>query len=111
MAVVRRIFPMVAIEGATTHSVVRTLECEGVPNPGRGRYWYTRLIKRLILDDVYKPHSFEEVVEMVTPGVAARLDPEKLYGIWWFNRRRTTTQVAVAGPKGREYRKRSRVRS
>jgi hypothetical protein len=40
----------------------------------------------------------------------ARLDPHGLYGIWWFNRRRTTTtQVAVAGPEGREYRKKSSV--
>jgi site-specific DNA recombinase len=34
MAVVRRIFRMVAVEGKTTHSVARTLEREGVPNPG-----------------------------------------------------------------------------
>jgi hypothetical protein len=46
----------------------------------------------------------------VAPEVAARLDPEGLYGIWWFNRRRTaTTQVAVAGPEGKEYKKKSSV--
>lgn len=110
MAVVRRIFRMVAVEGKTTHGVARTLELEGVPNPGGGRYWYKRLIKRFVLDDVYRPHTLQEVAEHVAPEVAARLDPEKLYGVWWFNRRRTaTTQVAVAGPGGREYKRKSRT--
>jgi site-specific DNA recombinase len=110
MAVVRRIFRMVAVEGKTTHSVARTLEREGVPNPGGGRYWYKRRIKTMILDDVYRQRTFQEVAALVAPEVAARLDPDKLYGIWWFNRRRTTTtQVAVSGPEGREYKKKSSV--
>ena len=110
MAVVRRIFRMVAVEGETTHSVARTLEREGVPNPGGGRYWYKRRIKTMIVDDVYRPRTFQEVAVLVAPEVTARLDPDKLYGIWWFNRRRTTTtQVAVSGPEGREYKKKSSV--
>jgi site-specific DNA recombinase len=110
MALVRRIFHMVAIEGVNTHGVARTLEREGVPNPGGGRYWYKHLIKRFILDDVYKPHSFEEISGLVAPEVAARLNSGELYGVWWFNRRRTTTtQLAVAGSEGREYKRRSRV--
>jgi site-specific DNA recombinase len=110
MVVVRRIFRMVAVEGKTTHGIARTLEREGVPNPGGGRYWYKRRIKMMILDDVYRPRTLPEVDALVAPEVAARLDPDKLYGIWWFNRRRTTTtQVAVAGPEGREYKKKSSV--
>jgi site-specific DNA recombinase len=38
MAVVRRIFRMVA-EGRSLNSIKRTLELEGVPAPGGGRYW------------------------------------------------------------------------
>ena len=39
-----------------------------------------------------------------------RLDPEKRYGIWWFNRRRTKTyQEAVDGPDGRRYKKRAKI--
>jgi len=110
MAVVRRIFRMVSAEGVSTHVVARTLEREGVPNPGGGRYWYKRVVKRFILDDVYKPHTFQEVAGIVAPEVVASLDPDELYGIWWFNRRRTTaTQVAVAGPGGREYKRKSHV--
>ena len=110
MAVVRRIFRMVAAEGKTTHAVTRALELEGVPNPSGGRYWYKKLVKAFLLDDVYKPHSFEEVAALVSPEVAARLDPDIRYGLWWFNRRRTaTTQVAVQGREGREYKRKSRV--
>jgi len=110
MAVVRRIFRMVAVEGKTTHGVARTLEREGVPNPGGGRYWYKSRIKTMILDDVYRPRTMPEVAALVAPDVAARLDPDGLYGVWWFNRRRTTTtQVAINGPEGREYKRRSHV--
>jgi Recombinase len=109
MAIVRLIFRMVAVEGASTHRVARILDLEGITNPGGGRYWYKRLIKRFILDDV-KPHSVEETAAMISPEVAASLDPERRYGIWWFNRRRTTTtQIAVAGPEGREYKKKNRI--
>src|SRR5215210_1862898 len=110
MAVLRRIFRMVAVEGMTVYGVARTLEREDVPNPGGDRYWYKGRIKTMILDDVYKPRTLQEVAALVAPDVAARLDPGKLNGIWWFNRRRTTTtQVAVAGPEGREYKRKSSV--
>lgn len=49
---------------------------------------------------------------MVSPEVAARLDPERHYGIWWFNRRRTSqTQVSEPNPDGdgRVYRKVGKV--
>jgi hypothetical protein len=48
------------VRASSTHGVARTLEREGVPNPCGGRYWYKRLIKKFILDDVYRPHTFQE---------------------------------------------------
>ena len=40
--------------------------------------------------------------------VAARLDPQKRYGIWWFNwRRQRRTQVSENGTGGRTYRQRT----
>jgi hypothetical protein len=42
----------------------------------------------MIFNDLYRSHSFEEVKDNVPPEVAARLDPHKSYGIWWYNRRR-----------------------
>ena len=66
------------------------------------------------MDDVYKPHTYEEMRALVeagqlAPDVFARLDPDKRYGIWWFNRRRTRrTQVAEVGTDGeRVYKKKS----
>ncbi len=52
------------------------------------------------MDDVYRPRPREELQAMVEAGqmsadVFGRLHPEKRYGIWWFNRRRTRrTQVS-----------------
>lgn len=66
-----------------------------------------RVIKNCIVDDVYKPHTFEEIEELVAPEVAARLDLEKSYGVWWYNRRQVkTTQVSETGPEGKRYAKR-----
>ena len=110
MAVVRRVFRMVGVEGVTINGVRRALEAEGVPNPSGGRYWDKMFLKRSILDDVYKPHTFDEVSELVTPEVASRLDPEKHYGVWWFNRRRTAVErYSEAGPDGRVYKRRHKI--
>ena len=111
MAVVRRIFEMVALEGKTLHGVKKVLDREGVPTPSGARYWGNRFIRSVILDDVYKPHSSEEVRPLVAPEVAALLDPEKRYGVWNYNVvRRRTRQVAEIGPDGsRTYAKRSKT--
>jgi hypothetical protein len=45
----------------------------------------------------------------VSAEVAARLDAERHYGIWWFNRERITRkQVVEEGPNGKRYRRRSK---
>jgi site-specific DNA recombinase len=106
MRVVRRIFGMVGEEAMPIRAVARTLEREMVSTPNGGRYWRTQTIRDIVFDDCYRPHAFGEVANMVSPEVAARLDPGKSYGISWYNRRRVTTrQVAEDGPDGRRYRK------
>jgi site-specific DNA recombinase len=108
MRVVERIFRMIGVEGATIHAVKRAFEEEGLKTPGGGRYWNEPFIKSRVLDDVYRPHSFEEIRELVLPEVAVRLDPEKHYGVWWYNRRRQRrVQVSEAGQDGRRYRHRT----
>ena len=43
---------------------------------------------------------------MTTPEVAGRLDQNKRYGVWWFNRERILRkQIAESSPNGRLYRK------
>src|SRR5215211_3128966 len=114
MAVVRRIFVMVA-DGLPLNAVVERLTREGVELPfsryrGVKRWNATFIRNGIIGDDVYRPHTFEEISTLVSGEVASRLDPHKSYGIWWFNRRRSkTTQVSVPdGYGGRRYKQRVR---
>jgi hypothetical protein len=59
-----------------------------VATPNNAKFWSTASIREIIAEDVYKPHTFDEMQQLVTPQVAAQLDPEKRYDIWWYNRRR-----------------------
>jgi len=109
MRVVRRIFRMVASEGCTMNAVFKTFERERIPTPGGGKSWDRAFFRVAILDDVYRPHTYEEVKELVSPEVAARLDREQLYGIWWYNRLRVRTrQVSEPSESGRRYRRQAR---
>ena len=104
MRVVRRIFRQMA-ESQTLHGIKRSLEREGVSPPEGGRYWNMTFLRSVALSDVYRPHTYAEIEELVTPEVAARLDEEKLYGVFWYNRARATRKrISNLGPDGREYR-------
>jgi site-specific DNA recombinase len=74
MRTVRRVVAM-AVEGMPVHGIKRTLDAEGVPTPSGGPYWHCGAIETFITDDVYKPHTYSEIQEMVAPAVAARLGP------------------------------------
>ena len=109
MATVRRIFHMIGVEGMSHNAVMRALEREGVPTPAGGKHWDRSFFRACVLDDMYRPHSFEEVEAVVAPEVAARLDKSECYGIWWFNRLKSQTkQVSEASESGRRYRKETR---
>jgi site-specific DNA recombinase len=106
---VRRIFSMVGAEGYAMNAVYKTFERERIPTPGGGKRWDRAFFRVAILDDVYRPHTYEEVKELVSPDVAARLDRGQLYGIWWYNRLRVRTrQVSEPSKNGRRYRKEAR---
>jgi site-specific DNA recombinase len=106
---VRRIFRMVGTEGHSLNAVYKTFERERIPTPGGGKRWDRAFFRIAILDDVYKPHTFEEVEALVSPEVAARPDPEQLYGLWWYNRLRVQTrQVSEPSENGRRYRREAR---
>jgi predicted site-specific integrase-resolvase len=88
-------------EGELTDGIFDQLgmyvEQERIPTPGGGKCWDRAFFRVAILDDVYRPHTYKEVMELVSPEVATRLDPEQLYGIWWYNRLRVRTRQ-VSGP-------------
>jgi site-specific DNA recombinase len=115
MRVVRRIFRMIGSDRRTLYGVKRGLEREGIPTPSGLRSWHIKCIRNYLLEDVYKPHRREEIGAMVEAGqmsasVAAGLNPDECYGIWWFNRRRTRrTQVSALAANGeRTYKKNGR---
>ena len=106
MAVVRRVFEMV-VSGAPIWEVKTTLEAEGVSTPKGGKQWSPTTLREMIQDDCYKPHTVEELIEMVPAKVVASLNPEKRYGVFWYGRRRIKLkQVAEIGSDGkRRYRR------
>jgi len=106
MPMMRSVFRMVGEERMSLHGVKRALEAEGVRAPNGGRFWNTNTIRDIVLDDCYRPHSYEEIEELVSPQVAATLNKSRSYGVCWYNRRRIETrQVAEDTPEGRRYRR------
>jgi site-specific DNA recombinase len=106
MEVVRRIFHLVGAEGRTPGSLARVMERQGVLTPRGAKRWDRTFFRECILADIYKPHSFDELRAVLSAEATSRLDPDKRYGLWWFNRRGVKTgQVAETGPDGRHYRK------
>lgn len=106
LPVVRRMFYVVGVEGLPMHRVKKLFDSEGISPPKRGRYWSKQFIRSRIMDDAYKPHTFDEVKKLVSSEVAAKLEPEKNYGIWWYNVRRTIAKQ-IAETDGRRYRRRA----
>ncbi len=106
MRLVRRVFRMIGEEGMTIRAVARRLDEEDIPTPGGGKFWDRAILRQWILDDSYRPHTFEEVKDLVAPGVADKLDPGGRYGILWWGRRGVKTkQVSEPTRDGRRYRK------
>jgi DNA invertase Pin-like site-specific DNA recombinase len=90
MANVRRIFEMMVYDGAGLKTVRREFMNSRVPNPsGKLLPWSTTTIKGIVLDDVYKPHTVEEIAPLLPSGVAAKLDADKVYGISWAGRKKS----------------------
>lgn len=111
MTIVRRIFHMVGVESMSHNAIMRVFEREGVPTPAGGKKWDRSFFPRCINDDVYKPHTYEEVAAKVSPNVAAKLDPDELYGLWCFNRLASKTrQVSERGENGNGRRYKRQVR-
>jgi site-specific DNA recombinase len=112
MPIVRLIFEMIGAEGKSLWAVKKILEREGVPTPSGARYWSQAFLRICVHNDAYRPHPYEEVVDLVSEEVAAKLDPERSYGVWWYGKQRhVQKQLSTIGPDGeRSYRKSKRSR-
>jgi site-specific DNA recombinase len=84
MIMVRRIFRMVGAEGMTLNAARCALKREGIPTPSGRRVWSRQYLRNCIYDDTYLSHTFEEIAQLVTPEVAASLEPSRKYGVWWY---------------------------
>src|ERR671910_1337637 len=104
MEIVRRIFYMAGVEKTTIYAIRQDLERRGLKTPSGKADWDPNFIRGFLVNDLYKPHIFEEIRQIVSPEVAARLDPEARYGVWWSGRKAFERKlVAKNGPDGRHY--------
>src|ERR687885_415636 len=54
------------------------------------QYWSASVLRRMVDDDVYRPHSRADIESLVdeglmTPEVAGKLDKTVSHGIYWWN--------------------------
>jgi Recombinase zinc beta ribbon domain/Recombinase len=101
------IFDLIAEERISIHQSKLRLQAEGVPTPSGGTRWSMKTIRDVVLDPVYEAHAYDELATMVSPEVAATLDPGGRYGLVYYGRRKVSTkQVSEPdGNGGRRYRK------
>jgi hypothetical protein len=85
MVVAEKVFRLAA-DGLGTSAIQSHLYHENIASPKGKRSWQRSFIKRLVMSDIYLPHTYEETAELVSAEMAARLDPAKEYGIRWWNR-------------------------
>jgi hypothetical protein len=111
MPIVREIFRMIGAEGEPIYAAKKELERRGISTPYGKRGWSQAYIRKIVQSDVYRPHAYDEIAPLVAPEVAAKLDEEKRYGIWWWGRKRhIQKQTSESTPEGRRYRKSKRSR-
>ena len=107
MAVMRRIFYMAGVECRSLCAIREQLSEDGVPSPTGKTQWDVQSIRKLLKRDLYRPHTYTEMRELVTPDVLARLEPDGNYGVYWFGERsETRKRVSENGEGGRVYRHR-----
>ena len=92
MAVVEKVLRLAA-DGLGHNAIQTRLFREGVPSPTGKPEWDWSMITKIVYNDAYRPHTFEEISALLAPEVAAMLDPDKEYGVQWYNRQRITERT------------------
>jgi site-specific DNA recombinase len=108
MAVVEQIFSLAA-EGRGTTAIQTYLYRQNIPSPRGSRSWHRSTIKHILMNDIYRPHTYEETAALLSPEAALALQPGQEYGIRWWNRvSQKSRQVSEPGEDGeRRYRTRT----
>jgi site-specific DNA recombinase len=95
---------MAGVEKMTIYAIRKYLERRGLRTPSGKTGRDHSFIRGFLVNELYKPHTFEEIRRIVSPELAARLDPEARYGVWWSGRKAFERKlVSKNGPNGREY--------
>ncbi len=99
LEVVRRIFQMVGTDGFGNRTVAKALNNEGVPtppapvkvkHPERLYGWRHQFVRKCVLNDVYKPHTPEELAVLVGQGMMSTevaVEAPNPCGVWWYEGR------------------------
>lgn len=99
MEVVRRIFQMVGTDGFGNRTVAKALNNEGVPtppapvkvkHPERLYGWRHQFVRKCVLNDVYRPHTSEELAVLVGQGMMSTevaAEAPNPCGVWWYEGR------------------------
>ena len=107
MRVVRRIFREVGLEGRTLYGVRKGLDASGVLTPTGKKQWGQPYLRLVIGNDVYRAHTHDEVVRLLSPtavaSLGASLDPDLLYGIQWWNQHHQIRRQAHGEGGGKPY--------
>lgn len=74
------------IRGHSLLVIKKALERVGVPTVTGNRYWHVKTLHRIVNNDAYRTRDIEELQAILPAGVAAKLDPAKRYGVWWYGR-------------------------
>ncbi len=88
-----------AASGLKPGSIQTRLYAEGVLSPTGKPMWQRQVIRRMVDNDIYLPHTCDEVREMVMTEVAAKLEPGESYALWWFGRHEVTVK-SISEPDG-----------
>jgi hypothetical protein len=83
MKVIHSLFHAIA-NHESLYSVAKRLNELGVRSP-RGGHIYGASLRKYVLNDAYKPHTLDELSAMVSPEILSKLDPQKTYGVVWYN--------------------------
>jgi len=108
MLIVKKVFEMAAA-GLGSSAMQTRLYSAGMATREGKLVWSHKVLLRLVRSDIYRPHTYDEVSKLVAPEVAARLNPDKEYGIRWHNKYKITERTVSEpdGNGGRHYKKRT----
>ena len=86
--VVQRLFKLVGDRRMPMYAAGRKLESEGHMAP-KGGPWRVSVIRNILRRDCYRPHTLDELRDLGVAGdVLSTLDPEDVYGVHYFGKRR-----------------------